>query len=46
MARQQSVCWHCGAQWESEPITLRATTGGRSDPQAAGVTDRTAAARG
>ena len=56
MARQESVCWRCGAQWESQSITLRAIAGGRNarglseissvDPQAASVTGYTAAARG
>jgi len=30
MARQESVCWRCGARWESEPIMLRAIAGGRN----------------
>jgi hypothetical protein len=35
MARQEDVCWRCGARWASEavpPTTLRALAGGRPVP--------------
>jgi hypothetical protein len=42
MARQESACWHCGAQWAAEeppPLTLRVIAGGQSAPRVADLAE-------